>query len=168
MLLWPSFPFLPAAEKSLQSITICDHYLIFNIMTHSKTSKAPHTEHVLPLHAEVFWGLLLAYLNFVVDPRSHAARNTAESDIGNEVNEADDGIVTIEINTDVEAGCDDSKKLQAVVAANQAHVIGIQSKSILPHDDCLRSGDSHWIFWLSKTDVRGNHNLELAKPTDRS
>lgn len=124
--------------EAVQTYLLTHHYPIFMFFDSQITLKSPCSLTLLTLHLVLLRGLLLTFLDFVVGPCSHTTGYAAEHNICNQVNDTDTGIISIEIDTDVEQRCYASQDLQAVIAPNKAHVIFIKTKSILTHQNPLR------------------------------
>ena len=128
-------------------ITLNIQQLLFQKSTQSKGTKQLITSQldaaISTLHLEWLWGLLFTLFHFMVYPSSHAPTHTAESDVGNQVDEPHNGIVSIKINANIETRSTHRQNLQAIVAPNNPDIILIQTETILPHNHALRSTNCH-------------------------
>lgn len=79
----------------------------------------------------------------MINPGSHASADAAESDIRHEIDGHHASVIPVEIDADVEARGDARQPLQAVVAANDTHVILVQSEGVLLHDQSLGRARGH-------------------------
>jgi hypothetical protein len=79
----------------------------------------------------------------VIGPCRHATRHAAEYNVSDEVNDSNNGIVSVKINTDVKKGGNARQNLKAIVASNETNIILVKSKTILLHNHSLGGRNCH-------------------------
>lgn len=95
------------------------------------------------LHLECLWRFFFALFHLVIHPCCHAPTHTAERDICHKIDERYHGIISLEIDANIQTRSKNCQTLQAIVASNKPDIVFIQSETVLSHDHALCGTDSH-------------------------
>mmetsp|Transcript_13141 Transcript_13141/g.22412 ORF Transcript_13141/g.22412 Transcript_13141/m.22412 type:complete len:122 (+) Transcript_13141:241-606(+) len=79
----------------------------------------------------------------MVGPCRHATGYAAEHNISDGIDDSNNSIISVKINTDVKDGSHACQHLQTIVASNDTNIILIKTQTILLHNHSLRGRNCH-------------------------